>query len=75
MKLETYLLIDPRGTVEVRKRQPEPHLRRIAVRLVIDIDDTWFARPVPTVELTIPDDAVQPLATIAAAPMEEREET
>ena len=73
MKIETYLLIDSRGQVEVRKRRPDPHLRQVAVRLLIDIDDKWFVRPVPSVTLTIPDDAVQPLATIEAAPMEEEE--
>lgn len=74
MKIETYLLIDARGAVEVRKRRPDPHLRQVAIKLVIDIDDKWFARPVPSVSLTIPDDAVQPLAVVETAPMEEESE-
>lgn len=73
MRIETYLLIDSRGQVEVRKRRPDPHLRQVAVRLIIDIDDKWFTRPVPSVTLAIPDDAVQPLATVEVAPMEGNE--
>lgn len=71
MRIETYLLIDSRGQVEIRKRRPDPHLRQVAVRLVIDIDDKWFVRPVPSVTLIIPDDAVQPLAAVEAVPIEE----
>jgi hypothetical protein len=70
MKLRVYLLIDHHGAVEVRKRPPEPHLRQVAIHLRIDIDDKWFARPVPTVELTIPDDHIQPLAIVQSEPMD-----
>lgn len=73
MKLRIYLLIDRHGGVEVRKRPPEPHLRQVAVQLLIDIDDKWFIRSIPTVELTIPDDHVQPMATIRSEPMEEEQ--
>lgn len=71
MKLRIYLLVDRYGAVEVRKKLPEPHLRQVAIQLLIDIDDKWFVRPVPSVELTIPDDAVQPLAVVRSEPIED----
>lgn len=71
MKLKVYLLIDQYGAVEVRKRVPDPHLRQIAVKLSIDVDDKWFVRPVPSVELTIPDEHIQPMAVVRSEPIEE----
>lgn len=74
MKLRIYLLIDRHGAVEVRKRLPELHLRQVAIQLLIDIDDKWFNRPVPTVDLTIPDDHIQPLAIVRSEPIEDEQE-
>lgn len=73
MKLRVYLLIDRHGAVEVRKRLPEPHLRQLAVQLTIEIDDKWFNRPVPTVELTIPDEHIQPMAVVRSEPIDDTE--
>lgn len=74
MKTYVYLLIDRYGAVEVRKRLPDPHLRQVAVRLSIEISDAWFVRQVPSIDLVIPDDHVQPLVTIQSEPMEQGEE-
>lgn len=71
MKIHAYLLIDQYGAIEVRKKPPAPHLRQVAIRLSIQISDSWFLRAVPTVDLIVPDDHVQPMAIIQVEPMED----
>lgn len=71
MKITAYLLIDAHGAIEVRKKPPAPHLRQVAVKIAIDISDTWFRRPIPTVEISVPDDHVLPAVAVETAPLEE----
>lgn len=73
MKIHAYLLIDSHGAIEVRKKPPAPHLRQVAIRLAITIDDSWFKRAIPSVELTVPNDHVQPMATVQSEPFPEEE--
>jgi hypothetical protein len=70
MKINAYLLIDRYGAVEVRKKLPEPHLRQVAIKLAIQIDDSWFVRSIPSIELIVPNDHVQPMADVQIEPME-----
>lgn len=71
MKISAYLLIDSHGAIEVRKKPPAPHLRQVAVRLSIEISDTWFHRPIPSVTLTVPDDHVLPAVAVRTEPLED----
>jgi hypothetical protein len=73
MKINAYLLIDSHGAVELRKKPPAPHLRQVAIRLAIEISDTWFHRAIPLVEIAVPDDHVLPPVTVETAPLEEIE--
>lgn len=74
MKINAYLLIDSHGAIEVRKKPPAPHLRQVAVRLSIEISDTWFRRPIPSVEIVVPDDHVLPAIAVETEPLEGLEE-
>lgn len=71
MKISAYLLIDANGAVEVRKRPPAAHLRQVAIKLSIRLDDSWFTRSIPVVELTVPNDYAQPIPSIQIEPLEQ----
>lgn len=71
MKITAYLLIDSHGAIEVRKKPPAPHLRQVAVKLTIELADTWFRRPIPSVEISVPDDHVLPPVVVQTEPLEE----
>lgn len=75
MKIRAYLIIGAGGAVEIRKQRPAPTMGRVAVLLSIDISDAWFDRPVPVVELTIPDAHVLPMPVIVTEPLIEEEES
>lgn len=69
MRTFAYLLIDSHGAIEIRKKPPEPHLRQVAIKLSIQIDDSWFVRAIPTIDLIVPNDHVQPMAEIQIEPI------
>lgn len=73
MKLTAYLLIDAHGAIEVRKKPPAPHLRQVAIRVSIELDDAWFHRPIPTVAIVVPNDHVLPAVAVQTEPLEEQE--
>lgn len=70
MIINAYLLIDSHGAVEVRKKLPAPHLRQVAIKLSIHLDDSWFVRTIPTIDLIVPNDHVQPMADVQIEPIE-----
>jgi hypothetical protein len=74
MKIRAYLIIGAGGSVEVRKQRPAPTMGRVAVLLNIDISGAWFDRPVPIVDLTIPDAHVLPMPVVTTEPLPETEE-
>lgn len=71
MRINAYLLIDSHGAIEVRKKLPAPHLRQVAIRVSIEISDTWFQRPIPSVTIAVPDDHVLPAIAVQTEPLED----
>lgn len=72
MRINAYLLIDSHGAIDVRKKPPAPHLRQVAIRLSIEISDTWFRRAIPSVEIVVPDDHVLPAVAVQTEPLEDQ---
>ena len=71
MRINAYLLIDSHGAIEVRKKLPAPHLRQVSIRVSIEISDTWFQRPIPSVTIAVPDDHVLPAIAVQTEPLED----
>lgn len=55
MKVKANLFIDNRGGLRVTKQSTGAYPSELAVQLVIDVPDIFFTRPIPIVELSIPE--------------------
>jgi hypothetical protein len=64
MKIHAYLLIDSDGALQIRKSLPNPRVQQVAIKLAIQIDDSWFKQPVPVVELVVPNNHIRPAVEI-----------
>lgn len=58
MKDICYLVFNKRGVLGLKKNPPQLDRGEFAVRLKVDIPDTYFATAYPIVELTVPESAV-----------------
>jgi hypothetical protein len=56
MKDVCYLVLNSAGIQSLRKTRPALSAGQVAVRLVVEVDDSYFRRAIPTAELTIPAD-------------------
>lgn len=73
MQVSCYLLIGADKSVQIRRQRPrQAALNQVAIQLTIQIDDAWFNRPIPAIELVVPDAAVLPVPTVA--PVETNED-
>jgi hypothetical protein len=64
MKIHAYLLIDSDGTLQIRKSLPNPRVQQVAIKLAIQIDDSWFKQPIPVAELVVPNNHIRPSVKI-----------
>lgn len=58
MKLNATLYVTQSGSMRINKGTNKPQPREIAIRVNVTIPDRFFVRPVPTVDITIPESAV-----------------
>lgn len=56
MKVYANLFIDSKASVRVTKNSTYAHPNELAVQLVVDVPDVFFKRPMPRVELNIPEE-------------------
>lgn len=63
MRIYKFLIINSRGNVTIRERQPRLAGNEIALKLSLEVPDELFTRPVLEAKMSIPKDAV-PKATI-----------
>lgn len=56
MKVKANLFISNNGDLRVTKKYTAANPRELAVQLIIDIPDVFFYRPMPKVELAIPEE-------------------
>jgi hypothetical protein len=63
MQIDKYLIINNRGHVELRERQPRLAGNEIALNLMLNVPDELFERPTLVAKMTIPQAAV-PKSTI-----------
>lgn len=54
MKITANLFINPNGNLRVTKKDASSYPSELAVKLVIDVPDVFFNRPMPIVNLSIP---------------------
>ena len=67
MKVTANLFINRDGSLRVTKKDTSAYATELAVQLVIDVPDIFFKRPMPKVELDIPEEyLVNPDQEIAA---------
>lgn len=67
MKVNANLFIDNRGGLRMTKKYTGAYANELAVQLVIDVPDVFFNRPMPKVELNIPESfLIDPGAEVAA---------
>lgn len=55
MRVRAFLIVDDRGHVEVRKRQPQLAVGEVSVHMEMEIPDGYFERPVLGVSFSLPD--------------------
>lgn len=56
MKVYANLFIHSDGSLRVTKKDTSAHPAELAVQLVIDVPNVFFSRPMPRVELSIPEE-------------------
>lgn len=56
MKVTANLFINRDGSLRITKKDPSAYATELAVQLVIDVPDIFFKRPMPKVELEIPEE-------------------
>lgn len=56
MKVKANLFIDRTGKVRVTRRDTSAYVTELAVQVVIDVPAVFFNRPIPKVELSIPEE-------------------
>ncbi len=67
MKVKANLFIDNRGGIRVTKQSTGAYANELAVQLLVDVPDVFFNRPMPVVELDIPEEyLINPDANVAA---------
>lgn len=67
MKVTANLFINRDGSLRITKKDTSAHATELVVQLVIDVPDIFFKRPMPKVELDIPEEyLVNPDSEIAA---------
>jgi hypothetical protein len=65
MKDTCYLVLNSAGVQTLRKTRPNLSAGQVAVRLVVEVDDSYFRRAIPTAELVIPDNfLIEPEITV-----------
>ena len=55
MKVKANLFINSNGSLRVTKQNTGAYPSELAVQLVIDVPDVFFSRPMPIVNLSIPE--------------------
>lgn len=55
MKVKANLFISSNGSLRVTKKDASAYPSELAVQLVIDVPDIFFKRPMPIVDLKIPE--------------------
>lgn len=67
MLVKANLFIDNRGGIRVTKQSTGAYANELAVQLVVDVPDVFFNRPMPRVELSIPEEyLINPGAEVTA---------
>lgn len=67
MKIKANLFIDSKGKLRVTKIDNRAYTSELAVQLIIDVPDLFFKRPMPKVELSIPEEyLINPDAEVVA---------
>jgi hypothetical protein len=56
MKVTANLFINSNGSIRVTKKDTGAYPSELAVQLVVDVPDIFFKRPMPKVELDIPEE-------------------
>ena len=72
MRVEKWLVVSSRGNVEVKQRTPTNlGLTEVALRLVLDLPDALFRRPVLSAEVTVDPSTVQPVSEVQRVKIED----
>lgn len=58
MRTTIYLIINQVGTVAMRKNVPQLRRGEVAVKVKIEIPDTFFRQPIPEVNLSVPESLI-----------------
>ena len=67
MKVKANLFINNQGGIRITKKDTSAYPSELAVQLVVDVPDIFFKRPMPVVDLKIPEEyLINPDATVAA---------
>ncbi len=67
MKVTANLFINKDGNIRVTKRDVSAYPTELAVQLIIDVPDIFFKRPMPRVELDVPESyLINPKADVVA---------
>lgn len=67
MKIKANLFIDNKGKLRVTKIDNRAYTSELVVQLIIDVPDLFFKRPMPKVELSIPEEyLINPDAEVVA---------
>lgn len=67
MKINAYLFISQNGSLRVTKRDNSAYPNELGVELVVDVPDIFFKRPIPKVEVSVPEEfLINPDAEVAA---------
>lgn len=66
MSVTAYLMVNKAGSVRINKNGLDVRTDEVTIELRLTIPETFFNRPRPVVDITIPDDLIQSLTPESA---------
>lgn len=67
MKLSAYLFVNSQGKIRITRKETGTYPDELALHVVIDVPDSFWRRPIPKVDIVVPDFQLQPNAETTAA--------
>ncbi len=55
MKINAYLFVNQRGQLRITKKDSSAYPTELAMHVVIDVPNSFFNRPIPVVNIQVPD--------------------
>lgn len=67
MVLHAYLFVNSQGKIRITRKETGTYPDELALHLKIDVPDSFWRRPIPSVNIQVPDFQLEPSPEVTAA--------